>query len=518
VRIQFVGHAGFIVDGASETLIMDPWLSDAGAFDSAWFQFPCNHHLDGEVLSRAQDPARRCYLYVSHEHKDHLDVLFLERLVSHQPVLIVAAFQNQHFITSLRRLGFTDIICLNDGELLRLESMTAKIFIDDSGINRDSAILVKEGGYSFLNLNDCKIFDRLHQIRQTEGAINVLACQFSGATWHPTCYVYESEKYAAIAKQKFIGKLRAVHRALQTAAPDWYFPSAGPPCFLDPDLFHLNFEKVNIFPSQFVAIDFLRKSKVGCRTEALMPGDVFESEINDFSHRVEPRVTPASEKDCVRQYAARFEHLWNAQARARSDEAKEVILGRLSEELRRKLDRFAVEDSCGRNLYFSLSGLANRHVCVDFGRREVRRTEALPSDRLYHVEAPAWQVERVLDREMTWEDFCLTFRARVTRSPDQYDTLINGFLFNEAEAIPDLIAKISAFRNRKERIVVEVGGQQYEIDRYCPHQGADLRYGWCAGGRYWVCSRHGWKFNIENGGRCLTSADSIGALSMEAES
>ena len=46
MRITCLGHAGLRVDGADLRLLMDPWLSDRGAFQAAWFQFPANAHLD----------------------------------------------------------------------------------------------------------------------------------------------------------------------------------------------------------------------------------------------------------------------------------------------------------------------------------------------------------------------------------------------------------------------------------------------------------------------------------------
>ena len=43
------------VETSHATLIMDPWLSPTGAFDSSWFQFPRNHHLSAFVESKLQD-------------------------------------------------------------------------------------------------------------------------------------------------------------------------------------------------------------------------------------------------------------------------------------------------------------------------------------------------------------------------------------------------------------------------------------------------------------------------------
>lgn len=47
-------------------MVMDPWLSAHGAFDSAWFQFPCNHHVADFVHNKrhrrqfALDKGGRC--------------------------------------------------------------------------------------------------------------------------------------------------------------------------------------------------------------------------------------------------------------------------------------------------------------------------------------------------------------------------------------------------------------------------------------------------------------------------
>ena len=43
--LKFLGHAGFMYETNNEILLMDPWMSKEGAFDSSWYQFPSNHDL-----------------------------------------------------------------------------------------------------------------------------------------------------------------------------------------------------------------------------------------------------------------------------------------------------------------------------------------------------------------------------------------------------------------------------------------------------------------------------------------
>ncbi len=94
-----------------------------------------------------------------------------------------------------------------------------KLFLDDSGLNRDSGILVQAEGEVFLNLNDCKLYDELSSITQKHGPISVFSCQFSGATWHPTCYDYSAEEYSSISARKRISKFEMVARGIETVQP-----------------------------------------------------------------------------------------------------------------------------------------------------------------------------------------------------------------------------------------------------------------------------------------------------------
>src|SRR5260370_30451700 len=82
MRITYLGHAGLRVDGAGLRLLMDPWLSERGAFQAAWHQFPANAHLDRGALADCD------YVTVSHEHLDHMDLSVLTSLPVTTTVLI----------------------------------------------------------------------------------------------------------------------------------------------------------------------------------------------------------------------------------------------------------------------------------------------------------------------------------------------------------------------------------------------------------------------------------------------
>jgi UDP-MurNAc hydroxylase len=112
---------------------------------------------------------------------------------------------------------------------------------------------------------------------------------------------------------------------------------------------------------------------------------------------------------------------------------------------------------------------------VDFKERSVRKARGITESNYYSMVAPSWEIARVLDGKLTWEDFSLTFRMRLSREPDVYQTLIQGFLIMEPEDLDHLCARILDIESKQERIVVEAGGC-----RSCARDTRGMR------DRYWI--------------------------------
>jgi UDP-MurNAc hydroxylase len=87
----------------------------------------------------------------------------------------------------------------------------------------------------------------------------------------------------------------------------------------------------------------------------------------------------------------------------------------------------------------------------------------------------------------------------------------------EAEDIGRYCDLILEIEGQENRITVEAEGRQYSVRRYCPHQGGDLAQGWMEQGRFLVCPRHRWQFDLLRSGRCTTNAMSIDAICLDAK-
>jgi UDP-MurNAc hydroxylase len=199
--IHYLGHAGFLLETSRIIVLIDPWLSPSGAFDSAWFQFPRNHHMATLVQEAMSDTGRDRFIYISHEHKDHFDPQFLRSLANRYFTFIIPRFRRNSLRSLLTEIGAREIICCDNGQSVELPGGSITLYTDDTEINRDSAALVRAGNTSFPDLNDCKIFDQLPGIMKSQARIDVFSCQFSGATWHPTCYDYPNDEYEILARR-----------------------------------------------------------------------------------------------------------------------------------------------------------------------------------------------------------------------------------------------------------------------------------------------------------------------------
>ena len=224
MRIAFLGHAGFCVETPSTILVTDPWLSPVGAFDSTWFRIPPQPSSRGLLQQKLRD-WRGALPYISHEHKDHLDRPFLDSLVCRDFTLVLPDFRRRYLRTAFATCSRARTSSAAPMEAAcRCPTGASTLYLDDSELNRDSALLLKAAGRSFLNLNDCRIFDALPSIGRTEGPIDVFACQFSAPDGTPPATTTRAPRTEAIARRKMMAKFMSVAQGIKALKPGVYLP------------------------------------------------------------------------------------------------------------------------------------------------------------------------------------------------------------------------------------------------------------------------------------------------------
>jgi UDP-MurNAc hydroxylase len=499
MKVTALGHAGLKVETPRTMLLVDPWFSPEGAFQGSWFQYPDNSFVLGPSLL---NPAA---IVISNEHLDHVDPWFLARVSPSVPV-IIPRYPSPVLRRKVESAGHRTILEVPPWEQVEVAEGIALFFVsEESPMNHDSAIVISGGGHTVLNLNDAGLSPvQLRGIkRKAGGQIDLFAFQGAGASWYPMPYRYSEERKRELSRQKRLARFSHVASSIKLLDPVAALPFAGPPCFLDQELFDHNTEMEHgVFPDQQQVAAWLRSRSID-NTVVLLPGDAWDIE----ARAKEPDPTLADFS-----FAERWPYL-EAYAERRRQPLQDVLARypqpeeSLWEPFRQYFEGLVsmspyFNHKIGMRVGFDITGPGGGRWAVDFrpGSQGVYKDNG-DCGYLYRFES-RW-LPPILRGEVPWEDFFLSIRFEAERHPDlDNDHLLGLLKFADAEAL-DAVESFETSMSFDERITVHAEGRSYSVARYCPHAGNDLQdTGELLPGRILRCLAHHYEFSLESG-RCL---------------
>lgn len=491
-KLFFYGHNCFLIETSNNFLVIDPWLSDRGAFYGSWFQYPKNHHLQDRLVELSKN--KQGFVYLTHEHQDHFDVDTISKM-SPATKFIIPNFQDKFLYNYLLNNKY-DVSELDPDVPLEISNeITIKILITDIGVDHDSAIFIETEKFRFLNQNDCRIFDRLHP---EFSDLDYYSVQFSGANHHPACYEsYTPKLKAAISHEKVISKLNTVAKAISTLKPKYYIPAAGPAIFpfLDEEL---TLSNDNIFIHQDYLKDFLDSKNI---TNVIYPRP--GEEIHEGSSRT-PIGSPTKAE--LLDYQSSVINIWeNLSVSFDKKKLENVIRARLHEikDINFKTEfviQFVWGEASTDTLFIDLESST-----ISSSNKFKKNIYKISAEKKYFA---------LMHSSARWQDISLTLRGKAWRKPDVFDNVINIFLFSEINNIKESLLSSLSIPNER-AIVNGVNSCRYEIDRFCPHQGADLKFGQITEDNEIVCPRHGWKFSLDKRGQSSNGKASIRSIKIK---
>ena len=508
MRATSVGHAGILIDTLDGSILCDPWFLPA--FFGSWFVFPRNDQLPAELMQRIENPT---YLYISHLHADHLDEGWLADHVSREATVLVPGFPTKELERRIRDLGFDKIIRTIDGQEMALgPHLQIAIHVETSitdGPGGDSALVVSDGTARLVNQNDCRT-DDLDALR-AHGPVDLHWLQYSGAIWYPMVYDEPPQRMRELVDAKVTSQFARAMRYVEAVGARAVVPSAGPPAFLDPELFHLNVidgDELSIFPDQRSFLTRLATARhwgilaipgtaIDIDGESITVTHPLPSEaVNDiFDHKA----------DYLRAYQADWmpwltdmHHSWNPPSTDLLPTLKdwwEPLLAMCP------ALRTGIGDSC-------LLHAGELAVIIDFPNGEVR--ESAGERYAFRFDIQRELVETVVaERAVDWSNaLFLSCRFRAWRAGP-----FNEYLYNFFKSLsPERMRRAEAeARRHLDPLRSDLAGEEirigdYIVERLCPHRQADLSvFGEIDDGEL-VCTLHGWRFDLETG-RCFTSDD-----------
>jgi UDP-MurNAc hydroxylase len=482
-------------------ILCDPWVNPA--YFGSWCVFPDNSGLDWDRFGRAR------YLYVSHLHKDHFDPGLLRDHVSKDITVLLPDYPVPDLREHLEELGFTRFRLLPDCEPVELDGLRVMIQALRSptdGPLGDSALAVSDGTAAILNMNDARPGD-LDPLLDF-GPFDVHFLQYSGAIWWPWTYeLPDAAKRAFGAAKRANGLDRAV-RYVQAIGAKHVVPHAGPPCFLEEELFYLNDttrDSANTFPDQPVFLEYLTEQGIE-GGELMTPGAVMDIEDG----RCEVRL-PGSDGEALRPFADKRRYLEEYAARVRPRiEAEKLtwpvagldLLAELKawfEPLLELADH--IKAGVGGPVLLRIrSGEQQEQIVIDFPAGQVRAYAGEPCRYEFTFDRPL--IERlVAEHQVDWVNslfLSLRFRARRV---GQYNEYIYTFFKCLA---PDRLMYAEGWYADQKHDEGDIRIGDWLVQRRCPHLRGDLSRFGSIEGTTLTCAMHGWQFDLPSG-RCLTS-------------
>lgn len=522
MRILITGHAGLFVETDGASILCDPWFN--GAYFGSWFPFPDNSGLDIASFSSPD------YLYVSHLHKDHFDARFLAEHVDKSATVLLPDFPLDELRRALEGLGFHRFVQTRSGRAVELDGLRVGITTSTSvadGPIGDSALVVDDGTTKILDQNDCHPRD-LSALRAL-GPYDVHFLQYSGAIWYPMVYRWDSSEKAELCRDKRVRQGQRAMQYIEAIGATHVVPFAGPPAFLDDDLFDLNDvddDPANIFQDQRSFLRSLEARGIH-RGQLAVTGSqiVVEPGCFEVTHHLATATTGGpfatgdiesvfTEKEAyLRRYAARRKAEIAAALpgtdRRRPKSGPDDVIARLAAWLEPLLEHSpSVRRALGGPILLDVGSFG---IVIDPHEGRVRRADGDDEQDAGH----AFFFDESLLRSLVerrvedWvNELFLSCRFEATRRAEYNETVFSFFKCLSPERMDYLEASMALARRTHENGAPAPSELwrcgDYLVQRQCPHLGADLlRFGQVEDGVL-TCSLHGNRYDLASG-RCLTA-------------
>jgi UDP-MurNAc hydroxylase len=499
LNITFLGQAGLFIETGGVSILCDPWFGPS--YFASWFPFPRNDRLD---LRRFQHPT---YLYVSHLHRDHFDSDFLRDCVSKDTTVILPDYPLGLLEAALRDLGFNRFVQTRNwepAELSGLQVTVPSLVAPTDGPIGDSGLIVYDGEVRVFDQNDSRPIEmeRLASL----GGFDAHFLQFSGAIWYPFVYQFPQAMSEALGRKKRANEMARAFRYIKEVDADWVVPSAGPPCFLDEDLFQFNdFDRdpANTFPDQMAFLDHLREQ--GTTNGLLMiPGSQITLQAGDCSveHPLpEPEVRSifSNKRAYLTEYQTSMRPVIEA-AKASWPHGEVDLVSSLKEWFEPLIEKADI--TCAGVNGVVVLDCGETGVAIDFGRRRVEPWQGQEWDYYFKFDRRLIEYCVVNHLEDWVNELFLSCRFEAQRKGP-----FNEYVYNFFKCLSmERLQYAEGYYAEKAPIDQFWESNGYRIQRRCPHLKADLsRFAEIENGVL-TCTLHGWQFELATG-RCLTSDD-----------
>ena len=283
MRATSLGHAGILIESEHGSILCDPWF--VPAFFGSWFPFPRNDQLHDDLLARIE---RADYLYVSHLHGDHWDEPWLREHLPRDIGVLLPGYPTRELDRKMRGPR----VHQPDPHHRRGGARPRRPHAWPSTSRRASPTVRAATRPSSSATATCASSTRTTAARPTSRPCAATVpststgCSTAGRSGTRWCTSCPPGELQPLVRAKIDSQLARAMRYVESVGARAVVPSAGPPCFLDPELFHLNVidgDEPSIFCDQRTFLDRLARS--GHHGILAVPGTAIEVAPVDIAVR-----------------------------------------------------------------------------------------------------------------------------------------------------------------------------------------------------------------------------------------
>jgi UDP-MurNAc hydroxylase len=333
--------------------------------------------------------------------------------------------------------------------------------------------------------------------------------QYSGAIWYPMVYEQDDATKLKLAKAKVESQFSRALKYVETLDARAVVPSAGPPCFLDEELFHMNMitgDENSIFPDQ---TKFLQKLKGLGRTKDILaiPGTTVDITPQSISVSQPENTNLAEIFDQKEKYLRKYQSDWDSwleDEKQKWQSAPSDLISALQSWFEPLMVLApALRAGIGANCLIKTDNL---DIFINFQLGKVERFNK--QEFGFRFDIPRDLLETIVkQRAVDWSNsFFLSCRFTAWRSGEFNEYIYNFFKSLSVERITRTELEAASRLRIDKDLSDEIELGDYVMQRKCPHRQADLSVFGQINGEELTCSLHGWRFSLTDG-KCLNAED-----------
>lgn len=200
MKIEFFGQAGFCVETETALVVLDPCISEP-------------------LFQKLTASKKQKFVYVSEDAPGHCDLPFLSRLPLDRIHLLHPNFSRTRLRELLAPMPFRRTTAFGDRQRIDFGDGVLDLFCEESELDRASAIFVRSGSSSFLDVSGCALTARFESFRREHGSVDVLAA--------PRCKVETIARLIDLLQPKFFVSDRPRDAGLPDAQCIWSVLTSG---------------------------------------------------------------------------------------------------------------------------------------------------------------------------------------------------------------------------------------------------------------------------------------------------